>query len=772
MDGALSNILSGLASRFLDQDQDLAFSFSGAVGSFSVISFSAQEVINAPFEVHIELASDDPAIDLHALMDQSGTLGIHSKYDVPRYLNGIVTDVERRDSGIRRTFYSVTLRPMLSRLDHSTDSRHWQAKTVPDIVKEVLEEFAVTDVDWRFEGDHQSREFLVQYRETQRAFIERIMAEEGIFYFFEHSASSHKMVITDAPLATPMIPAAPEIGYNPRPGGQSRGSWISTFHQRERLRSSAYQMNDYTFKNPPANMKQRHTAQEENGLSSEYALYDYPGRYKDPNAAGDPFTKHRIESVRVDATTANGVTNNIQLFPGVHFALTGHDDPKANCTHRLLSVSHSGTQPAALEEDAGSGPTTYSSSFTCQPARLPYRPPIMRKPMVDGPQIAIVTGPAGEEIYCDEHGRIKVWFPWDRYSAKDENSSCWIRVSQNWAGGTWGHIAIPRIGHEVIVEFLEGDPDQPIITGRTYHASNKSPYPLPDHKTKMVIRSDSHKGTGFNELSFEDEAGQENIALHAQKDQTLKVLNNRMKRVDNDQIESVGSNKSIDIGNNHQEKIGGSMNLFVGGGKASALAGSLAGISGMAQQASEKSANAMSNPFVSEFISGTTDGGSAGEALSLLQNNLFDAASRNRAVAGLEQLTHGAAVGALLSKVMPASGIKNTIVEKAVLDTIGVTRTEQVGMFKNTTVGHTQVTTVQDTQKNIIGNERHSEVGKIDTQKVGEHLNVLVGNTYSLTVGKSSITLHKDGTIRLRGTRIELDGQNSIRANSAIIDLN
>jgi len=355
MDGALAGLLSGLAARFLDQDQDLAFAFTGAAGDFTVVDFSAHETINAPFEIRVNLASQDPSIDLHALMDAAGVLGIYSKYDAPRFLHGIVTEAERGDSGIRRTFYSLTLRPALSRLDHGTDSRIWQAMSVPDIAAQVLAEFGVPDVEWRLESPHAAREFLCQYRETHRGFIERILAEEGIFYFFEHTESAHKLIFTDAPLATPMLPAAPELGYNPRPGGQSRGSWVSSFSQRERLRSSSYQMNDYTFHNPPANMKQKHVKQEDNGLAADYALYDFPGRYKDPSGVGDPFTKHRIESVRVDATTAQGTTNNIQLCPGFHFALTGHDDARANGSHRLLAVNHAGQQSAALEEDAGGG---------------------------------------------------------------------------------------------------------------------------------------------------------------------------------------------------------------------------------------------------------------------------------------------------------------------------------------------------------------------------------------------------------------------------------
>lgn len=772
MDGALSGLLSGLAARFLDQDQDLAYAFTGAAGAFTVVGFSAHEAINAPFEIHIELASEDSNIDLHALMDAPGVLGIYSKYDAPRFLHGVVTEAERGDSGIRRTFYRLTLRPALARLDHGTDSRHWQAKSVPDIVTGVLAEFGIPDVEWRLDAAHGPREFLCQYRETHRAFIERILAEEGIFYFFEHTESAHKLIFTDAPLATPVLPLAPEIGYNPRPGGQSRGSWISSFSQRERVRSSSYQMNDYTFHNPPANMKQKHVSQEDNGLAADYALYEFPGRYKDPSGVGDPFTKHRIESVRVDATTAQGQTNNIQLSPGFHFALTGHDDARANGLHRLLAVSHSGQQPTALQEDAGTGATTYSSSFTCMPGRLPYRPPLTRKPVVDGPQIAIVTGPEGEEIYCDEHGRIKVWFPWDRYSAQDEHSSCWIRVSQNWAGGTWGHIAIPRIGHEVIVDYLEGDIDQPIITGRTYHATNKSPYPLPDHKTKMVIRSDTHKGTGFNEFSFEDEAGKENIALHAQKDQTLKVLNNRMKRVDNDQVESVGSNKSIEVGNNHQERIGGSMNLTVGGGKAG-LFGGLASVLGQATKDALNVASEAGNPMIPAFLGGAVASVVGGEVVSNPAIGSFDDAGSNRAIAGADQVGKGTALGELLSSVMPMSGIQTTIIEKFQSNTIGIARTEQIGAFKNTMVGGVQNIMVGAKQFTKIGVEQRLNVGKTKTADIGEEYTTHSGLRSAHSSGKLYQIMSED---KFEGTskvwEIKVDDTLLLSAPGGYIEIN
>ncbi|TQM90527.1 type VI secretion system Vgr family protein [Roseinatronobacter monicus] len=560
--GAFETI-SSLAQRFLDQDQDLAFGFEAAAGRFTVVGFSVQEAINTPFEIVVDLASLDPDIDLAALLDAPACLGLYSKYQTPRHFHGIVTDAMRGDSGYRRTFYTLVLRPSLSRLDHGSDWRIWQDMTVPEVAAQLLSEQGVTDVDWRLDETYLPREYLTQAGETNRAFLERILAEEGIFYAFAHSPDGHKLIVTDAPLAMPMI-ADPVLAYNANPGGQSRGVWVSRFSQTERLRASHYAMEDYTFHNPPAGMGTLAVGERLDGLKGRYEHFAYPGRYKDPASVGNRFTRHRIEAERVDATTGAGETNCLHLNAAFQMTLAAHTDPRANSRHRLLAVSHSGQQSAALEEDAGDAPTTYSASFVTQPGHLPYRPAVPRKPVVDGPQMAVVTGPPGEEIYCDNFGRVKVQFEWNRHTPADEHSSCWIRVSQNWGGGGWGHMAIPRIGQEVIVDFFDGDADQPIITGRTYNARNRPPYKLPEHKTRMTIKSDTHKGTGFNELRFEDEAGREEVFLHAQKDHNTIILNDeshsigrdRSKSVGNDQSEAIGNDKTISVGHDHTETIG------------------------------------------------------------------------------------------------------------------------------------------------------------------------------------------------------------------------
>ena len=499
---------------------------------------------------------------------------------------------------------------------------------------------------------------------------------------------------------------------------------------------------------------------------------------------------------KLNASLGYGLSNAPHLLTGHGVTLEEHPDNKLNQKWRLLTIRHEGVQPQAWEEDGQGAPladtglvapglaattlsglsfgitssaspnlltqalsrrmnlalqtskednaslaTLYANAFTVQPSRLPYRPPQTLKPLVEGPQIAIVVGPPGEEIFTDKYGRVKVHFPWDRHKApKAEDSSCWIRVSMNWGGGKWGHVALPRIGHEVIVDFLEGDPDQPIIIGRTYHEKNMPPYNLPADKTKMVIRSDSHKANGFNEISFEDEGGQENMFLHAQKDQTVKVLNNRSKRVEANEVESIGANRSVQVGNNHQEKIGGSVNRFIGSGLGG-LAGILAPILAAGTKDTEIGSEAIGNPLLTAFAQGHAAATIAGELSSLSANGAFNSAGSHFTKAGLNMAGKGSALSSVLSQIMPTSGISNTMVEKFQSDTIGIARTEQIGTYKNTSVGHTM------------------------TINVGEELIIKVGE-------KSRFIMDKDGNVTIIGTRFNFSASGAVNINGKVIDLN
>ncbi|MDK7617542.1 type VI secretion system tip protein TssI/VgrG, partial [Escherichia coli] len=277
---------------------------------------------------------------------------------------------------------------------------------------------------------------------------------------------------------------------------------VSMFRYEAHVRPSSVQSQDYTFKVPDWPGMYEQQGESLNGQLEQYEIFDYPGRFKDEQHGKD-FTLYRMESLRSDAEKATGQSNSPKLWPGTRFTLTGHPQKMLNREWQVVQSILSGDQPQALHGSQGRG-TTLGNQLEVIPADRTWRPRLQSKPKVDGPQSAIVTGPAGEEIFCDEHGRVRVKFHWDRYNPATEASSCWVRVSQAWAGPGFGNLAIPRVGQEVIVDFLNGDPDQPIIMGRTYHEDNRSPGSLPGTKTQMTIRSKTYKGSGFNELRFED----------------------------------------------------------------------------------------------------------------------------------------------------------------------------------------------------------------------------------------------------------------------------
>ncbi|EFM3946726.1 type VI secretion system tip protein VgrG, partial [Escherichia coli] len=283
-------------------------------------------------------------------------------------------------------------------------------------------------------------------------------------------------------------------------------------------------------------------------------IFDYPGRYKDEQHGKD-FTLYRIESLRSDAEKATGQSNSPKLWPGTRFTLTGHPQKMLNREWQVIQSILSGDQPQALHGSQGRG-TTLGNQLEVIPADRTWRPRVQSKPKVDGPQSAIVTGPAGEEIFCDEHGRVRVKFHWDRYHGMTEESSCWVRVSQAWAGPGFGNLAIPRVGQEVIVDFLNGDPDQPLVMGRTYHEDNRSPGDLPGTKTQMTIRSKTYKGSGFNELRFEDATDKEQVYIHAQKNMDTEVLNDRTTDVKHDHTETIGNDQKITVVKGQTVQIG------------------------------------------------------------------------------------------------------------------------------------------------------------------------------------------------------------------------
>ncbi|MGT5464386.1 type VI secretion system tip protein TssI/VgrG, partial [Escherichia coli] len=319
---------------------------------------------------------------------------------------------------------------------------------------------------------------------------------------------------------------------------------ISQFRYSAQIRPSSVVTKDYTFKRPGWAGRFDQEGQHQDYQRTQYEVYDYPGRFK--GAHGQNFARWQMEGWRNNAETARGMSRSPEIWPGRRIVLTGHPQANLNREWQVVASELHGEQPQAVPGRRGAG-TALDNHFAVIPADRTWRPQPRLKPLVDGPQSAVVTGPEGEEIFCDEHGRVRVKFNWDRYNPADQDSSCWIRVAQAWAGTGFGNLAIPRVGQEVIVDFLNGDPDQPIIMGRTYHQENRTPGSLPGTKTQMTIRSKTYMGSGFNELKFDDATGKEQVYIHAQKDMDTEVLNDRTTTVKHDHRETVKNDQTVTI---------------------------------------------------------------------------------------------------------------------------------------------------------------------------------------------------------------------------------
>ncbi len=539
---------------------------------FSVVGFTLTERLSEVFSGRLELASFDPSIQAPEVLEQPVDLVVWQHGEPLRRFTGVVNEFARGDTGHRRTRYELVIQPPLWRLGLMHNSRIFQTRSTDAIVRTLLEERGLIDTVFDLKRPPEEREYCVQHRESDLAFLERLAAEEGWHYRYEHGSvdgdTQPALIIADHHGDAPVLESAQ---YNAQAGGSTRQLAVFRFRYEERVRVASVAMKDYTFKNPAYALMHEQAAGDVSHRE-DYQHYDYPGRFK-ADASGQPFTEARLQALRNDASTAAGDSNRPDFKAGAKVALTDHDSESLNRDWLLTAVTHTGTQSQALEEEGGSEPTSYHNQFTAIPADRTWRPQTPHRPLMDGPQIAIVTGPEGEEIHCDEHGRVKVRFPWDRYSKNDEHSSAWLRVSQGWAGGQYGFMALPRIGHEVIVSFLDGDPDQPIITGRTHHATNTPPYALPEHKTRTTLKTKTHKGEGSNELRFEDEADQEQIYVHAQKDLDLLTEHNRTEVIKNDSHLTVENHRFSHIkGNDHgtvdgeqRERIGGDYSLTVNG---------------------------------------------------------------------------------------------------------------------------------------------------------------------------------------------------------------
>lgn len=538
---------------------------------FKVLAFHGTETISALYAIKVELVSEYLDVDLESLLSQPAFLrfGLNGEG-----IHGRIEDVLVGEAGKRLTHYQMTLVPALHYLQFSHNQRIFQDQSVPQIVKQVLEEHGILADAFTFNvSTSPTREYCTQYFESDFELIQRLCSEDGIAWHHQHSQDGHHLVFSDDQTWFPTLGQTP---YQQGSGMVAEHPVVSQFSMRLSTRTSTTTRRGYDFKRPSLLPEIHFTAEFLPALED----YRYPVLIENEKL-GKQLARQALERHRSDYQLAEGKSDQPNLRSGHFFNLIEHPRQPYNDLWLLLSVTHEGQQPQVLEESVTSDTKPedgftqgYRNSFRAIPWGVFYRPPLLLRPSMLVCQTARVTGPAGEEIHCDEYGRVKVEFHWDRAELNSDKSSCWLRVSSSWAGAGFGAVTIPRIGMEVLVTFLEGNPDQPLITGCVPNKVTCVPYPLPEHKTKTVLRSHSSPANGgYNELSIEDRAGQEKILLHAQRDLEQRVLNDSHSLIGNDRFQQVDNNSASLIKGDELHTTQGLRNTTVGGNELISITG-------------------------------------------------------------------------------------------------------------------------------------------------------------------------------------------------------
>lgn len=523
-------------------------------------SMRAQESLGRLFEYSVTLLSTKNDIDPNQLLGKNATVKLELPVGAPRCFDGIVTRFALAGSQGRFVRYEMVLRPWMWFLTRVADCRIFQELTVPDIIREVFDPGKYPDAAFEFQLSHPYRvwDYCVQYRETDFNFVSRLMEQEGMYYYFKHVEGKHTLVVVDTPTAHEPFQTYTSIPFvlDNRSTGTERER-ISDWYYSCEVQPGKYVIDDYDFKKPYVELMQ----QTQNIREHEHAtheVFDFPGEY-DVASEGDQQVRVRLEELQAQHERVQAASNARGVNVGYTFDLQLH--PRADQNKKYLITSARINFASNEHEASGAGGATYACSFECIPADTQFRTPRETpKPIVQGIQTARVVGPAGKEIWTDEYGRVKVHFHWDRFGPQNENSTCFIRVSQGWAGKTYGMMNVPRIGNEVIVEFIEGDPDQPLITGRVYNKDQQVPYELPKYAAYETWRTRSTPGGGvrdFNELRFDDRKDKEQVFIHSQRRMDVRVKRNKYETVQG------GSNTLI--GGGHVLTVGGSLDLHVKG---------------------------------------------------------------------------------------------------------------------------------------------------------------------------------------------------------------
>lgn len=496
---------------------------------FTVERMVGKEELSRLFEYRVDVLSEHGEYKPEDFLGTNATVRIEMPGGAaPRYLNGYIsrfsvlgqvkTPAFKATTGFR---YQITLSPWLWFLTRTSTCAIFQQKKILDVIEEVLGRAAeLKSYEGKVTGDTEKRDYCVQYRETDFNFVSRLMEQAGLYYFFTHENGKHTLVLTNDPAKHEVLPGRPELFFN---ATTHHDASMKTWVQNAEVQPGAYAIDDFDYNKPNTSLL-KVAPKERSHKNAGFELYDYPGEYVEPSW-GETYAKVRMEELYCQYELHRGSGVERAVRPGFKFKLADH--PVAALNKEYMVVSHSFNADNNLAQSGGGSGATFDCSFAVIPAATQFRPPRLTPlPSIAGLQTATVVGPGSEEIHTDALGRVKVQFHWDRYSTGSDKDSCWIRVSNPYAGKGWGSINIPRVGQEVIVQFLEGDPDRPLVTGRVYNGDNQTPYDMPSKKMYTGFKTRSYPNGGndeFNELRFDDTKGSEQVYLQAQKWMDFRV---------------------------------------------------------------------------------------------------------------------------------------------------------------------------------------------------------------------------------------------------------
>ncbi|MFA6157080.1 type VI secretion system tip protein TssI/VgrG [Mesorhizobium sp.] len=718
--------------------------------------------------------------DIDPLKMLGGMVCVEGESDPQRWFSGLVSEFRLTRIEDRLAYYEAVVRPWLWFLGNTTDCRIFQNKSVVDIVKDIFSKYSTAQFDLRLQGSYPPRDYCVQYDETDLDFVQRLLEHEGILYFFEHAEGKHTLVLADAMNKLKPAPGYEKVPYHFEGQGSRRDvEYITEWIPGSSVRPGAYVHTDYDFTKPGADLMAK-SAQPFGHKLAAGENYRQPGAHLEVGR-GDSLAAIRREELQAVHHRIAAVGTVRGLYSGCTFKLEGFPRDDQNQDYLVVSAEYRLFDPGYRTQNEAHS-ENFKVVLGVAPTRLPYRPPrITPRPIMRGPQTATVVGPSGEEIFTDKYARVKVQFHWDRVGKKDENSSCFVRVSQTWAGSSWGFIQIPRIGQEVIVDFIEGDPDLPIITGRVYNASQMPPYGLPGSATQSGWKSNSSKGGGgYNELMFEDKAGSELVNFQAQKDHNLLIKHDRTKlvqhdqsdRIDHDAKHSVGHNLDEDVGNNKTVKVGVDQTTNIGSNDTETV-GANRSLTVGANETIHVVANSTENIDANHS-----------QTVGLVQTVTVGAAridtvgaAETRTVGGVQTNTIGAArsvtVGISQSHDVGASDSWNVGTSQGIQ--IGSDQGVKIGGAQNTQISKTHIIKVGEDASTQVNGAHELKVGKKSLIQVGEDAGMVVGKnltieakeSVTIKTGSAEIVMKKDGTITIKGKDITIKGSGKIDVNAS-----